>query len=454
MKTKSKRIKKLVPVAYVDRIRESKENIDSIIANERKKRTPQGRKHISLKEDKLLALGAYLYERKLNFYHQKREFKGLALTYLCRVVGFSSRVQASFYLLVLQKLELVRRVGRPRQKKSSYDYIPIPADITVMSGYRDRNQFVIIEYQFNRYGRRTTENSIVDRLDTLMTESLSLDIDSVPYMKAKEQVCLEKEKEALTEILDEERRIMEAKAAGKRTRKNLKKTDANARREYFAYLEQAYREEAYGVSISETNGRITSIVCSTSSRIRKLIKLDDENTVSLDFSNSQPAMLAHLLKQEISQERLKETEDIRQFILWASSGTFYENVSTALGLSRNEVKASLWMKAAYGKQTLSIIGDEASIVNPHSYQLSRIFPNVIKYLDFLKGTADSHNHAAITLQRLESDLANEIVYKMLNAGIKVLPTYDEFRVKASEETKARQIISLVLTERNIGLRLK
>jgi hypothetical protein len=447
MKKETKKSKKLVPVSYVTIIQNNTDEIKRIVELEKKTRSEQSRKHLSIREDKLIALAAYLYERHLNFYHQKRQFRGLALTYVCKVIGFSGPIQASIYLLVLRKLEIVKRIGRPVPKKCSYDYIPMHADVTLMSGYRDRSLFISIEYPFNRGAKNIQTYQLLDALNTLMEQSVSLDIDSVLYSDAKEATIKRKQEEEREQQIQEEIRKAQVRASGKVPRSRLKRPNQDLRTIFFEYLEKSYYEKTYSVCISETNDRISSLISSTSNEIRRLIKLDNEETISLDFANSQPAMLAHLLKEELRDGKIHATEDIANFIVWASTGEFYKKISESLRLSISTVKSETWMKGAYGLKALFVNGDEASIMNQHSYLLAQAIPNVVKYLDSMKDIA--HNRAATTLQRIESEVVNEIIERMLDSGIKVLPTYDEFRVKKSQQQVAEKCIQDVLDKKQL-----
>lgn len=224
--------------------------------------------------------------------------------------------------------------------------------------------------------------------------------------------------------------------------------------EYIKYIKSALQDKAHNISISDKTKRMYSIATQMSGTLFGAVKIDDENLMSIDFSNMHPAIFANMLKNKIN------TEDFKLFYKHATEGTFYSFLAKELNLDIDFVKKELWMKGIYGEESVKMktLGDEVVSYreNKHSDMIATIFPSFIKWCDEYKAEHKSDNGAiANYIQSKESKLMlDNIVSVLYSKGFKVIPRHDEVLVKQSDYITIVKIIKGILNELDLKINIK
>ena len=406
---------KLIPTEFIITIDDNKTLIEKVINESKKGKSKASQKHLAYKEEKLIHLIGYLYERSNNLYNTKKTYNGIPVTALTSIIGFSSTKQTQLHLDILIALKLITRTGKPKAGYSSYDYTVKAVDLFNFTGYKNKELFT--KYVFTKHKIKNYAGNIL--LNKAIQELVRLDTNSQEYIKIKNNVlALDKQNET-----------------------------------YIEYIEQHFKNNCFGFQISDTNGRRMSLFSACKKEFRSLLTIDGESITPLDFSNSQPAFLANLIKRTYEEFNIEFTEDIKLFIKLCSNGTIYDYIGKMLfECDRNKAK-DLWMCAGYGHMSVRVIGDEVVQSNKNGLLFATLFPNVIKFLDNKKDE-DSYNKVSISLQKAESDFVNKVSDILFENGIINITVYDEFIVKTSDRELAEKIIKNELNKSNLNIILK
>ena len=165
---------------------------------------------------------------------------------------------------------------------------------------------------------------------------------------------------------------------------------------------------------NSTNSRLDTNFTNLPSELYKII-LDHNDYLDLDLINSQPTLLAHLLKKE---SNTNEIEGIKEFIEVTEEGNFYEIFGSTTS-SRKKVKQMIF-KILFGNNPMP------ERIPPKNKTLLRFynkFPAVYMYIYNYK--KNGKNSIAIKLQRLEAQLFIDGIYKdLLGQGINCFTKHD------------------------------
>lgn len=404
---------RLVPTAYITKIKESKELIQSIVASEKEGKSTSSAKQLAYKEEKLINLATYLYERSNNLYSLKKTYRGIPESILTEIIGFSGRKQTNLHLEILIELGIITKTGKPKKGFSSYEYISTPLDIFCVSGYGDHSQFTKMEFDMSRVKKAYKGNLLLNKA---IQERARVDVTSSKFQAIKNNI-------------DESQKV------------------------HFDYIENYFRNDSFGFEVADANNRRMSIFSSCKREIRELITIDGEKTIQFDLANSQPAFLANYIKFQYDKFNLEMKDDMKIFYGLCCSGQIYEYIANELyNGDRNKAK-ELWMKAGYGQMSLRIAGDEVQQVNAKGLELAKLFPSVIAFLDNKKMVTE-YNQVALTLQKFEAKLVNNISDKLFEMGIVNITVYDEFIVKISDLYVTYTTINKMIKEAGLDLILK
>jgi len=404
---------RLVPTAYINKIKESKDLIQSIVAKEKEGKSTASAKQLAYKEEKLIHLAAYLYERSNNLYALKKTYRGIPESILTEIIGFSGRKQTNLHLEILIELGIITKSGKPKKGFSSFEYKSTPLDVFCVSGYGDHSQFTKMEFDMSRVKKAFKGNLLLNKA---IQERARVDVTSSAFIEVKNNITEEQ-------------------------------------KAHFNYIENYFRNDSFGFEVADANNRRMSIFTSCKREIRELITIDGERTIQFDLANSQPAFLANYIKFQYEKYNLKMTKDIELFYALSCSGQIYDYIGDELyNGNRNQAK-DLWMKAGYGQMSLRLAGDEVQQVNQKGLELAKLFPNVIKFLDNKK-MVQEYNQVALTLQKFEAKLVNKISDKLFEMGIVNITVYDEFIVKISDTYDAYTTINKMIKEAGLDLILK
>jgi hypothetical protein len=167
---------------------------------------------------------------------------------------------------------------------------------------------------------------------------------------------------------------------------------------------------------NDTNNRLDSNFTNMPKELYEII-LRENGMVEIDLKNSQPTLLAHLLKKEGVQG-----DGVEEYIRLCEHGKFYESFE----LERNAVKKMVF-KVLFGKNPKKT--DNESLVLK---EFVRRFPKVYDYVREYK-SRHGKNSVAIKLQKLESNLfIDRIYYDLLNQKKLVFSKHDSIACKIGD----------------------
>ena len=186
----------------------------------------------------------------------------------------------------------------------------------------------------------------------------------------------------------------------------------------------------------------------------KCISLDGEPLVEIDLKNSQPTLLAYLLSNPIiiygfkrlngvSIPAIEYNEDVRSFIYSAQNGTLYDCIASRTGTKRETAK----------KVFLKIMFSKPGWNSEMKSKVTRLFPTIIKWMDSFKKTQRDHKVLAIVLQKIESEIFIDKIYRKLRSErYTVYTKHDCILCKESEYEEIKKIVSQELFK--LGLKFK
>ncbi len=186
----------------------------------------------------------------------------------------------------------------------------------------------------------------------------------------------------------------------------------------------------------------------------KCITLDGEPLVEIDLKNSQPTLLAYLLSNHmiingfkklkgISIPTIEYSEDVKSFIYLAQDGTLYDYIASRTGIKRETAK-KIFLKIMFSKP-----GWNSEIKS----KVARLFPTIIEWMDSFKKTQGDYKVLAIVLQKIESEIFIDKIYRKLRLErYTVFTKHDCILCKESEYKEVKKIVSQELHE--IGLKFK
>src|SRR5690606_25372767 len=186
--------------------------------------------------------------------------------------------------------------------------------------------------------------------------------------------------------------------------------------------------------------RFHSPVTSLHKAIRPHLLLYGQHTSSIDIVQSQPTILAHILKNAIGDN---------EFTAWIENGIdVYAMLQEKAGLETREDAKTKFFEIAFGKpsQKLAETYGNATwveFVNGIKKQPLKTNPNTKFNRD---GSRSHHNNLAMLLQRTESGITRKVWAALVDAGIPFLTVHDEIVTKSRDMHDAQAIINAVLGE--------
>lgn len=410
------KITKLISTEFISIIKENKDLIKSFVKSLKEGKAKSEAQWYSYKEDKLIHLIGYLYERTNNLYKSKKNYKGIAETTLTEIIGFAHPLQTKLYLNILIELGLITKSGKPKAGVASYDYTVRPIDLMNINGYGNKSAFTKCVFDKKKVKKAFTGNLLLNKA---IEERVELDTTSKKYITLKNKLL-----------------------ANDKQNEN-----------HINYVENYFKHKVYGFQVADVNDRRMSLFTSCKKEFRELLTIDGEGVMTLDFANSQPAFLANYIEHKYNQHNIEMTDDIKLFVKLCSQGLIYEYIGDILfNGDRNKAK-DLWMSAGYGHMSLRTLGDEVMQSNKNGLLFAELFPNVIKFLDNKK-ERESYNKVATNLQKYEAKFVNAVSDLLFEQGIINITVYDEFIVKCSEFEIAKSIIEEQLKLNGLKIILK
>lgn len=411
------KINKLVPTKYIDIIKQSESIISDTITKERKDKAASTIKKLAYKEDKLIYLATYLYERSNTIYTSKKKYKGISQETLTEIIGFSNKKQTVMHINILVALGIVTITGKAKAGYASLDYICMPIDILNLTNYNDKTLFTKMSFEKKQIKKKNIGNEL---LIQAIYDSVEVDTSSEEYVKIMNEL-MENEKDNIAHLI---------------------------------HITDSFNKKAYSFEVANVNNRRMSIFSQCKREFRSLIKIDGKQTTKIDFANSQPAFLANYIMTEYIKYNRKVTEDIQLFYDLCITGKLYDYVGDKLFNGNREEAKDLWMKAGYGRMSILTVGDDLIDYNKDGLLFSTLFPNVIKFLDNKKANAEKYSELSTSLQSFEAKLVNKISDYLFEKGIINITIYDEFIVRIDQKELAIEIINEMIKEAGLIIVLK
>lgn len=183
---------------------------------------------------------------------------------------------------------------------------------------------------------------------------------------------------------------------------------------------------------NETNGRIDTNLTSLKSEYKKFIK--NPNLWQIDIVNSQPFFLAIYLNS-LKYKNIIDIDELERYILWTSTGSFYEKFSeeyfksSGKKLIRKDIKEIMF--CIFYSKNGNFISQKTIF--------SSLFPTIMDFIE--KEKQENYREFSIKLQKIESNFCIDVVCKELDKrGIKYYTIHDAWLVKEKHINEVNNII--------------
>jgi uncharacterized membrane protein len=220
-------------------------------------------------------------------------------------------------------------------------------------------------------------------------------------------------------------------------------------------LMQLFQRQFYA-SIGKKNGRLDHNLTSLKKEFRKYVLIDGQPMVETDISNSQPTFSIPVLYQKLREMQKDDTyapPDMLHYETCCQKGLFYEVIADKAGIDISTEESRKAFKKQLNKEVLYCPNNNWNTAIQTAF--NNLFPNANRAIRDLKKS--NHRTYAIRLQKLESDLMVQCVYKQLvEGGYKVLPLHDAIFC-GSEEVKqySQQLIRQAFIQKhNLTIQFK
>jgi len=195
------------------------------------------------------------------------------------------------------------------------------------------------------------------------------------------------------------------------------------------------KEKGFYVHRNDTNNRLDHNLTSLPKPLLQIIKKDND-LVEIDLSNSQYAILAHLMAKN---KAVRKKADFILFQKEASTGILYEAIQLAFSLASRDEAKQMMMEICFSSHRY----------HSHYKTLLKLrYPTVVRYIEQFKKRKvrqygkDGHKAFAIWLQKTEASIFIDALYFELKIkrGLFVVPKHDSFLVRATDELDVRKIM--------------
>ena len=186
----------------------------------------------------------------------------------------------------------------------------------------------------------------------------------------------------------------------------------------FKLIEQFENKEFFQ-SISEKTSRVYNTLSSLQREVRYLVRLDNEPSIEIDISGSQPLLL--------NEFYTKETEESYRFKELTESGEFYKKLAKETGLDYMEtrkLKDELY-RVLFGPCKWNY---EQKILSWFLFKFPELWHEIIKHKQ------KHHSEVPIILQQKESDVVIcGVVRQFRELNIPILTVHDSFIVRRRDK---------------------
>lgn len=176
---------------------------------------------------------------------------------------------------------------------------------------------------------------------------------------------------------------------------------------------------------NETNKRLDSNITNMANVLTNQL-CKDNGLVKFDLSNSQFAILSHILEGEL------DTEDFRIFKQKSQSGTLYEYILENLKLDNRKDAKNMMFELMFSSEKL-----RSSLKT----KLKKLFPSVVEYVDAYK-KKHKYRNFSIMLQQKESEIfINGIWTEIKKSKVFCIPKHDCIIVRKEDREIAINTIN-------------
>lgn len=207
----------------------------------------------------------------------------------------------------------------------------------------------------------------------------------------------------------------------------------------------SYKEAILGMeykyffaSRNDTNNRLDTNLTNFPSILLDVIK-EDNNLVEIDLCNSQFAIFAHLIPDDIVGD------DVELFKRLSAECDLYPYLQEKMALHTRKEAKTVCFEVCF-----------SSHKNHSQYvtEMRQLFPNVMRWVDNFK-EKHGYNQFAIMLQKKEAEIFIDNLYPMIREqDIYCLTKHDSLIVKAEDEYKVRNIVEEYFDEINFKATLR
>lgn len=178
-------------------------------------------------------------------------------------------------------------------------------------------------------------------------------------------------------------------------------------------------------------GRFHSNLTTLKSEIRnRFLLIDNEPTVEIDITNSQPIFLTHLMSNHLENVDIEEYEFFKQLVI---NGQLYPYMIKHTNYTdKKEIKKLIYtvlFGTNHGGKTENKI-------------FKKLFPSIYEFIKFYKKEKNNYRSLSYELQRSESNLLfNNIIKKILEKypDLPFFTVHDSITVKMSDFDKVKDI---------------
>ncbi len=186
------------------------------------------------------------------------------------------------------------------------------------------------------------------------------------------------------------------------------------------------------VSRNSTNNRLDTNLTNLPSGLVKVI-MEDNDLVQVDLSNSQFAILASILPEDLVHPSTSEFKEC------ASNGKFYEAVQSKLSISNRDEAKQL---------TFELLFSSHKNKSKNLDKMREYYPELMGYIDNYK-IQNGHKNFSISLQKEESRIFIDGILKRLSSlKISCLSKHDSIICKSQDFSAVLDTINFIFDSNN------
>lgn len=176
-------------------------------------------------------------------------------------------------------------------------------------------------------------------------------------------------------------------------------------------------------SRSPRNGRLNHNLTNLKREFRNYLLLGGKPLLEIDIPNSQPTLGIPLVKQtlRVMHKGEKDFQDVKRYEETCCQGRYYEAIAEEAKMDISSFGKRKRFKEKFSSELMFCRNNNWNTEIQKAFK--SLYPNVYDAIRFIK--REDHRQYAIRLQKIESDLMVDVVYKRLvTEGHIALPLHD------------------------------